>query len=218
MITIYVDGACSGNGKENSKGGFGVVIVDKDNDIVLKKYQEFSKNTTNNREELKAIIYAMKNYGSKEWSKDIPEVYSDSIYSVNTLNDWMFNWAKNNWIKSDKKTPENLDLIQEYYNLYQSGLRINLKHIKGHNGNKYNELADDLATGKIKIEIENDVSNDYYITNLGKIQPEDTLVLHIKLGNIDIQDARDIFEDVKKEFPENHIVAVLDGIELTKEK
>ena len=36
MITIYVDGACSGNGKENSKGGFGVVIVDKDNDIVLK--------------------------------------------------------------------------------------------------------------------------------------------------------------------------------------
>ena len=160
----------------------------------------------------------MKNYGSKEWSKDIPEVYSDSIYSVNTLNDWMFNWAKNNWIKSDKKTPENLDLIQEYYSLYQSGLRINLKHIKGHNGNKYNELADDLATGKIKIEIENDVSNDYYITNLGKIQPEDTLVLHIKLGNIDIQDAKDIFEDVKKEFPENHIVAVLDGIELTKEK
>ena len=102
--------------------------------------------------------------------------------------------------------------------MYQSGLRINLKHIKGHNGNKYNELADNLATGKIKIEIENDVSNDYYITNLGKIQPEDTLVLHIKLGNIDIQDAKDIFEDVKKEFPENHIVAVLDGIELTKEK
>ena len=60
MITIYVDGACSGNGKENSKGGFGVVIVDKDNDIVLKKYQEFSKNTTNNREELKAIIYASR--------------------------------------------------------------------------------------------------------------------------------------------------------------
>ena len=40
MYKIYVDGACSGNGKENSKGGFGVVIVNKDNDIVLKKYHK----------------------------------------------------------------------------------------------------------------------------------------------------------------------------------
>ena len=213
MFKIYTDGACSGNGKDDAKGGFGVVVVNHQ-DNVIEEYQEFSEEyTTNNREELKAIIYAMKSYGKREWSQDIPEVYSDSMYSVHTLHEWMFDWAKNNWIKSDKKTPENLDLIQEYYNLYQSGLRINLKHIKG-----YKELADNWATGKIKIETENDVSNDYYITNLGKIQPEDTLVLNIKLGNIDVQDAKDIFENIKKEFPENHIVAVLDDVELTKEK
>ena len=217
MYKIYTDGACSGNGKNDAKGGFGVVVVDYQ-DNIIEEYQEFSENTTNNREELKAIIYAMKSYGKREWSQDIPEVYSDSMYSVNTLNEWMFNWAKNNWIKSNKKTPENLDLIQEYYKLYNSGLRINLKYVKGHNGNKYNELADDLATGKIKIEIENDVSNDYYITNLGKIQPEDTLVLHIKLGNINVEDANAIFENIKKEFPENHIVAIPDDVELTKEK
>lgn len=218
MYKIFVDGACSGNGKDNAKGGFGIVVVDHQ-DNIIEEYQEFSENTTNNREELKAIIYAMKLYGKREWSQDIPEVYSDSMYSVNTLNEWMFNWAKNNWIKSDKKTPENLDLIQEYYKLYNSGLRINLKYVKGHNGNKYNELADNLATGKIKIKVEEEnVSNNYYITNLGKIQPEETLVLHIKLDKIDIQNARDIFENIKKEFPENHIVAVLDGIELTKEK
>lgn len=218
MIRIFVDGACSGNGKENSKGGFGVVVVDHQ-DNVIEEYQEFSENTTNNREELKAIIYAMKNYGVKAWSKYIPEVYSDSAYSVNTLNEWMFNWAKNNWIKSDKKAPENLDLIKEYYDLYQSDLRINLKHIKGHNGNKYNELADDLATGKIKIKVEEEnISNNYYITNLGKIQPEDTLVLHIDSNKIDIDTAKEFFDNIKKEYPKNNIITLVDGIDLTKEK
>ena len=218
MYKIYTDGACSGNGKDDAKGGFGVVVVDYQ-DNVIEEYQEFSENTTNNREELKAIIYAMKSYGKREWSQDIPEVYSDSMYSVNTLNEWMFNWAKNNWIKSDKKTPENLDLIQEYYTLYNSGLRINLKYVKGHNGNKYNELADNLATGKIKIKVEEEnVSNDYYITNLGKIQPEETLVLHIDSNKIDIDTAKEFFDNIKKEYPENNIIVLVDGIDLTKEK
>jgi ribonuclease HI len=61
----------------------------------------------------------------------------------------MFNWAKNNWIKSDKKIPENLEIIKEYYNYYNKGYRIDLRKIKGHAGNRYNELADQLATGKI---------------------------------------------------------------------
>lgn len=107
-----------------------------------------SINTTNNREELKAIIYAFLRYGSKE---NPPEVYTDSSYCYNTFTSWMFNWAKNNWIKSDKKTPENLDLIKIYYNRYQQGYRINLNLVKGHAGNPYNELADRLATGKEKV-------------------------------------------------------------------
>ena len=57
----------------------------------------------------------------------------------------MFRWANNNWIKSDKKTPENLDLIKTYYDLWQQGYRINLQKVKGHAGDKYNELADKLA-------------------------------------------------------------------------
>ena len=64
----------------------------------------------------------------------------------------MFRWANNNWIKSDKKVPENLDLIQAYFNHYQNGYRIDLKKIKGHAGNKWNELADQLATGSITAE------------------------------------------------------------------
>ena len=61
----------------------------------------------------------------------------------------MFRWAANNWIKSDGKVPENLDLIKAYYEHYMAGYRIDLKKIKGHAGHEWNELADQLATGKI---------------------------------------------------------------------
>lgn len=57
----------------------------------------------------------------------------------------MFRWADNDWIKSDGKKPENLDLIQEYYSLLEKGLRIDLRKVKGHNGNYWNEVADEMA-------------------------------------------------------------------------
>lgn len=145
-LEFYVDGSCRNNGKENSSGGFGVVITEDDK--LLTTYSKQSENTTNNREELKAILYVMLNYGTK--NSNIPIVYSDSSYCVNTFNDWMFRWEKNGWIKSDNKIPENLDLIQAYYNWYSKGYRINLKKIKGHAGHKWNEMADKLATGVIK--------------------------------------------------------------------
>ena len=81
---------------------------------------------------------------------DVPIVYSDSNYCVQTFNDWMFSWERKGWIKSDKKVPENLDLIQAYYDWYQKGYRIDLRKIKGHVGHKWNEMADDLATGRIQ--------------------------------------------------------------------
>lgn len=142
MFEIYTDGSCKGNGKISNVGGFGVVVT-KDGEVVT-TYSKRSENTTNNREEIRAILYAMLLYGSKD---NPPIVYSDSAYCVSTFNDWMFRWAKNNWFKSDKKTPENLDLIKEYYNWYQKGYRIDLRKIKGHAGNKYNEMADKLAIG-----------------------------------------------------------------------
>ena len=102
--------------------------------------------------ELKAILYTFLNYGINinDWNINVPIVYSDSNYCVQTFNDWMFKWANNNWIKSDKKVPENLELIQAYYNWYQKGYRIDLRKIKGHNGHLGNELADKLATGEVK--------------------------------------------------------------------
>lgn len=144
-MIIYTDGSCLANGKTNSKGGFGVVILD-DSENLIDTYAEFEENTTNNRQEMKAIIWAIKHYGHNNL-----KIYSDSAYAVNTFSNWMYSWVRNNWKKSDNQTPENLDLVQEYYNLImEENCYADLFIIKGHNGNKWNEMADQLATGKIK--------------------------------------------------------------------
>ena len=147
-MIIYTDGSAHPN---PGPGGFGVVVLDN-NENLLYTYSKQSADTTNNREELKAILYTFFNHGVKinDWNMDVPIVYSDSNYCVQTFNEWMFNWARNDWIKSDKKVPENLDLIQAYYDWYQKGYRIDLRKIKGHVGHKWNEMADDLATGRIQ--------------------------------------------------------------------
>ena len=155
-MIIYTDGSCCGNGKAQNNGGFGVIVVDNDEKLLF-NYNKRCENTTNNREEIKAILYSFLNYGvniynNSNFNIEIPIVYSDSNYCVQTFNEWMFSWAKNGWTKSDKKTPENLDLIQAYYDHYQKGYRIDLRKVKGHNGNKWNEVADQLATGKLTPE------------------------------------------------------------------
>lgn len=144
MITYYTDGSCLANGKIGACGGYGVVGVNERDELVFARAKR-SEGTTNNREELRAILYVMLTFGNE---KETPIVYSDSAYCVNTLTSWMFSWQKNGWRKSDKKIPENLDLIQGYYDLYRLGYRIDLRKIAGHAGHKWNELADDLATGR----------------------------------------------------------------------
>ena len=150
-MIIYTDGSCLGNGKSENSGGFGVVVLDN-NENLLYTYNKRNENTTNNREEIRAILYSFLNYGVIPFFgyEEIPIVYSDSNYCVQTFNAWMFNWANNNWIKSDKKQPENLDLIKAYYDWYKKGYRIDLRKVKGHSDNKWNQMADELATGKIR--------------------------------------------------------------------
>lgn len=117
-------------------------------------HQEFTEQTTNNREELKAILYVLENYGTEidPNTNDCHVVFSDSAYAVNTINIWMYSWATKGWLKSDNKPPENLDLIKKIYLLNLRGHRIQLVKVKGHFGEKGNELADRLATGALKAD------------------------------------------------------------------
>lgn len=145
MFEIYVDGSCSGNGEDKNFGGMGVVVVA--NDKIVKEYSISDTNTTNNRAELKAIIYAMQ--VAKILNKKVPReilIHSDSAYCVNLINNWMYNWASKGWKKSDNKEPENLDLVKACYNLMQFERAIKVVKIKGHAGHEFNERADELAT------------------------------------------------------------------------
>ena len=150
-MKIYCDGSAYPN---PGPGGFGVIVVDNHENFVYNIYRERCENTTNNREELKAVLYCLKNYGINIYEAttldsflfNFPIVFSDSAYAVNTFNQWMFQWANNDWKNSSGKIAENVDIVKEYYELYKQGYRIQLEKIKGHSGVKWNEVADRLAS------------------------------------------------------------------------
>ena len=147
VYALYTDVSCLER-KERSKE---IIGLDKDNKVIY-AYQEREELTTNNRMEMKAILHTMEFFGKLDNGFAQPIiVYSDSRYCVNTFTDWAFKWRANNWIKSDNKTPENLDLVQKYMEYIDKGYMIDLRYIRGHNGTLGNELADQLATGKILV-------------------------------------------------------------------
>ena len=138
--TIYTDGACSGN---PGPGGWGAVILDereKQNNISGKV-----KDTTNNRMELTAPIMALK----KIKSKSHITIFTDSTYVKNGITDWIKKWEKNGWKNSNKKPVKNKDLWIKLNDLCQKN-KVIWKWVKGHSDNKYNTLADELATQAIK--------------------------------------------------------------------
>ena len=138
--TIYTDGACSGN---PGPGGWGAVIFDekdKQNNISGKV-----KETTNNRMELVAPIMALKKIRSKS---DVV-IFTDSTYVKNGITEWIKKWEKNNWKNSKKEPVKNKDLWIKLNNLCQKN-NVVWKWVKGHSNNKYNNLADELATEAIK--------------------------------------------------------------------
>lgn len=145
-MIIYTDGSAHPN---PGPGGYGVVVFDNEKNLIY-TYTHQEEYTTNNEQEIKAILYTFLNYGQKEG--EIPVVYSDSAYAVNSLTTWCHSWERNGWRKSDKKTPENLELIKAYWEHEQKGYKIDLRKIKGHDGHLGNELADKLATGVLSPE------------------------------------------------------------------
>ena len=143
MIRIYTDGSCK---KNPGPGGFGVVVLSEENNVLEYFYNEKCSETTNNREELKAILYAFELAQTKYKNEDCL-IYSDSAYCVNICNDWIHSWARNGWKNSKKMTVENVDLIQLLYKYLNIDF-FNCQVLKtnGHVGVVGNELADALAT------------------------------------------------------------------------
>ena len=135
MITIYTDGACSGN---PGIGGWGAVILEINKDEIF--LNGGNDNTTNNRMELTAAIEALKKIQNKKNIKLI----TDSKYVKDGIQSWIINWKKNGWKTAAKKPVKNKELWIELDNLI-SKHSITWEWVKGHAGNKYNEKADYLA-------------------------------------------------------------------------
>ena len=134
-VTIYTDGACSGN---PGPGGWGAILMYKNN---KKEISGGKKDTTNNIMELTAVIEALKllKFPCKV------NLYSDSAYVVNAfVQKWIAGWQKNNWKTSDKKDVKNKELWQELLELTKMH-DVNFIKVKGHADNEYNNRCDELA-------------------------------------------------------------------------
>jgi len=140
QVTIYTDGACSGN---PGIGGWGAMLQ---YGAHTKEICGAERHTTNNRMEIYAAIAALRLL--KE-PCDV-SLYSDSAYLVNAFNQgWIYGWMKNNWVKKDKKPVENQDLWKDLF----AAMAIHNVHyykVKGHADNPHNNRCDQLATQCIK--------------------------------------------------------------------
>ena len=133
---VFTDGSCDPN---PGPGGWGFVWVE-DDEIRAERWGK-NPQTTNNRMELTALIEAYK---------ALPEdaeitVHSDSQLCVKTINEWAAGWEKRGW-KRKSGPIKNLELVQELYALSKSHPRVTLQWIKAHDGSRWNEYADVLAS------------------------------------------------------------------------
>ena len=144
-VTIYTDGACSGN---PGKGGFGCVLtyIDSSGQKHEKEISEGYEYTTNNQMELLAVIVGLEAL-KKACSV---KIVSDSKYVVDSISKgWLDNWAAKNWVKSGNKPVPNADLWKRLIKA-MNGHDIELEWIKGHAGYEYNERCDRLAVAAYK--------------------------------------------------------------------
>ena len=144
IIKIYTDGACKGN---PGIGGWGAYLK---TEHYHEELNGFSKNTTNNRMELTAVIKALATIGQNVGII----ITTDSQYVKNGINQWIFNWKKNGWKTAAKQPVKNKDLWIKLDDLVQKN-DIEWKWVKGHSGHPGNEKADQLANDAIEKNLEN---------------------------------------------------------------
>jgi ribonuclease HI len=166
-VHIWTDGSSINNGKDVGAGGCGYVMLFgdfRDIDIETEYADESnvvtgyhaSKETTNQREEIKAVIYGLQKVKTNKYPI---KVMSDSAYLVNCMNDgWYKKWKKNGWKNSKGQGVANKDLWEDLLNIIKEkklSSKLEFVKVKGHNKIFYNELADEMAGKALKESREN---------------------------------------------------------------
>ena len=138
-VTIYTDGACSGN---PGIGGWGAVLIYNG---VKKEISGYDKSTTNNRMELFAVIQALRCLNQS----CLVEICTDSQYIADAFNkDWIANWQKDGWKTASKSQVKNEDLWKAL--LYEVNKhKVQFVKVKGHADVELNERCDQLARGEV---------------------------------------------------------------------
>lgn len=139
QVTIYTDGACSGN---PGVGGWGAIILCNDSHTEISGVEA---KTTNNRMELLAVIKALSHLEKK----CEVTLYSDSAYVVNAFNQkWICSWISNGWTTAGRKPVQNKDLWMRLLALLELH-KVKFVKVKGHSDNEYNNRCDEIARQEI---------------------------------------------------------------------
>lgn len=139
-VTIYTDGACSGN---PGPGGWGAILRYGEHERELSGGEA---STTNNRMELLAVIEAL----SQLKEPCAVELWSDSKYVVDAIEKrWVYAWRAKGWVRADKKPAKNVDLWEKLLVLLDRHT-LTLHWVKGHAENEFNNRCDALAVAQSK--------------------------------------------------------------------
>ena len=138
QVTLYTDGACSGN---PGPGGWGAILVYKGTEREFSGGEEM---TTNNRMELTAVIEGL----SKLKEPCTVTVYSDSKYLIDAITQgWVLRWKQNGWMRNKKDRALNPDLWETLLGLLSTH-ECDFVWVKGHAENAYNNRCDELAVAE----------------------------------------------------------------------
>lgn len=135
-VELFTDGACSGN---PGPGGWAYILRHPASRMTREGVGG-QRQTTNNRMELCAVIEGLKALKSPS----VVDLYSDSQYVLNGLNEWLASWKKKGWKTAGKKPVKNQDLWQILDTLIQTHT-IRFHWVRGHDGHVENERCDQLA-------------------------------------------------------------------------
>lgn len=141
-VTLYTDGACSGN---PGPGGWGVVLIYGGH---VRERSGGEPATTNNRMELRATIEGLKQL--KEPCH--VTLFTDSKYVLQGFTEWLPGWKKRGWKTADKSPVKNVELWQALEEAAKSH-KIEWKWVKGHSGDTHNDRADALAVAAAKEQV-----------------------------------------------------------------
>lgn len=158
-VRIFTDGSCSEN---PGPGGWAAVF---NSECKCSTISGNENDTTNNRMELKAVIKAFEKILKKGNKKNIEyELYSDSAYVVNSINNgWINKWQDNNWKTTKNDDVKNKDLWEQFILLSEEiktmNIQVKIIKVKGHSGNTFNELVDKLAKEE-SLKAKEDINHD----------------------------------------------------------